>query len=223
MIESLLPSGLADVIYLDYGLHVAPQEMTKEIQQEIDRLKTPSLIFLGYGLCGNGLVGLQSNIHTLVIPRTDDCIALLLGSYHHYREEFSKEPGTYYLTKGWLEAGSNPLQEYLGYVEKYGVEKADLIMELQYKNYTRLMFVIHQEADLIQYQDQVNEIAAFCSRWDMRLEVKKGSDRYIQELINVIQNYRCNGNTGLGGISSNDFVIVNPGIVISQGLFLRKI
>jgi len=69
-------------------------------------------VVLGYGLCGNGLHGLKAGRHTLLAPRADDCIALLLGSYQAYRREFDAEPATYWLSKGWLESGSNPLQEY---------------------------------------------------------------------------------------------------------------
>jgi len=40
--------------------------------------------------------------HFLLIPRTDDCIAILLGSYQAYRREMDREPGTYYLSNGQL-------------------------------------------------------------------------------------------------------------------------
>jgi len=63
-------------------------------------------------LCGNGLNGIRAGQHILLIPRADDCIAILLGSYQVYKQEFQSAPGTYYLSKGWLESGSNPLSEY---------------------------------------------------------------------------------------------------------------
>ena len=70
---------------------------------------------LGYSLCGNGLERINAGQHFLLIPRTDDCIAILLGFYQAYRPEMDKESGTYYLSKGWLEAGTNPLAENRAY------------------------------------------------------------------------------------------------------------
>jgi len=67
---------------------------------------------LGYGLCGNGLHEISAGKHTLLIPRTDDCIAVILGSYQAYRREFDAHPATCYLSKGWLEGGGTPLMEY---------------------------------------------------------------------------------------------------------------
>ena len=125
LIEEFLPDGFASQItFLDYGLHAVPQNLTSVLQASIDSLEEPSLVVLGYGLCGNGLNGIRSGRHTLLVARMDDCIAMFLGSYKSYVEEFKKEPGTYYLTKGWLESGSNPLKEHQEYVQKYGPEKA---------------------------------------------------------------------------------------------------
>ena len=129
MLDTILPDGLFDRIsYLDYGLHRVPDRLTHTVQEEIDAVENPSLIILGYGLCGNGLKGIQSRQHTLLIPRTDDCIAILLGSYRSYIQKFEDEPGTYYLSKGWLEAGSDPLKEYHEVRDKYGENDAQWII-----------------------------------------------------------------------------------------------
>ena len=163
LLGHLLPPGLArDVQYMDYGLHRFPTKMTWTLQDAVDAVEEPSLIVLGYGLCGNGLNGIQAGKHTLLIPRVDDCIAILLGSRRRYLEEFESEPGTYYLSKGWLESGSHPLKEYEEYVEKYGPEDAAWIMDQQYAHYERLVLVTHDEADLETYRPQAHEVAAYC-------------------------------------------------------------
>jgi len=222
LFEELLPDGLSSrVEILDYGLHLTPKNLTKAIQKTIDQIQTSSVIILGYGLCGNGVVGINSGIHTLLIPRTDDCIAILLGTYMAYRSVFMAEPGTYYLTKGWLESGSNPLQEYRNYVEKYGQEKADIIMDLQYQNYSRLMFVAHKQDDIIHYREQVIEIAEFCKRWDMRYEERLGSDLYIRLLIDLAGKIRRDGAHAVEEGFLEDFVIIRPSEEIVQRPFLR--
>ena len=87
-LEQLLSADqAAHITFFDYGLHAVPKNLRQTIQQAIDTIEPPSLIVLGYGLCGNGLDRINAGKHFLLIPRTDDCIAILLGSYQAYRRE----------------------------------------------------------------------------------------------------------------------------------------
>jgi hypothetical protein len=213
LIEKYLPEGLAkQVMFKDYGLHRVPDKLTWSVQDEIEKIEEPSLIVLGYGLCGNGLKGIQSREHTLLIPRTDDCIAVLLGSHKKYIQEFNTTPGTYYLTKGWLESGSNPLQEYQEYVEKYGEKDAAWIMDQQYQNYERLVLVAHNQEDLEQYRPRAREVADYCKRWDMRYEEILGSDIYVRRLIEIASSPDS---------ADADFLIIHPGNEVTQEMFMR--
>ena len=202
LIEPYLPEHTSRITFLDYGLHKVPKQLKEAVQEQIDGIETPSLVVLGYGLCGNGLDGIRAGVHTLLIPRTDDCIAILLGSYAAYLNEFIINPGTYYLSKGWLESGSNPLQEYQDYVEKYGAKKASYVMDTMYKNYSRLAFVAHQQADLDCHRKTALEVAAYCERWGMCYQEILGSDRYIRRL----------GETAmLLASAEDDFIVILPG------------
>jgi len=213
LLENLLPDDLAEqVTFMDYGLHRVPNKMTWTLQDALDAIETPSLVVLGYGLCGNGLNGLKAGRHTLLIPRTDDCIAILLGSRQAYRREFDAEPGTYYLSKGWLESGSNPLNEYREYAEKYGPEDAAWIMDQQYQHYRRLVLVAHSPEDLEKYRPQAREVADYCAQWGMRYEEILGSDAYIRRLVEAATNPEEAG---------DDFVIVPPGGEVRQEEFIR--
>jgi hypothetical protein len=203
---------LSQITYLEYGLHSVPKKLREEVQRQIDSLEIPSLVILGYGLCGNGLHGIQSGKHVLLLPRTDDCIAVLLGSYQSYRQQFDAEPGTYYLSKGWLESGSNPLKEYERYKETYGADQADWLMDTQYRNYKRLAFVAHHLEDLETYRSDAKEVAAYCQRWGMRYEEILGSDSYVQRLLQVASKLDQAG---------EDFLVVPPGKEITQAMFLR--
>jgi hypothetical protein len=213
MLADLLPEGLAsDVIYFDYGLHRAPNKMTFTLQDAIDSIEQPSLVVLGYGLCGNGLNGIKAGKHTLLIPRVDDCIAILLGSHSAYMREFESVPGTYYLSKGWLESGSHPLKEYEKYKEKYGPEDAAWVMDQQYQHYERLALVAHTQEDLDKYRLQAKEVARFCERWGYRYEEILGSDAYVRRFIEVAAALDK---------ADGDFVVVPPGGEISQNQFVR--
>jgi hypothetical protein len=214
MLEGLLPAGLAGrVTFLDYGLHRTPAQMTPTLQAMLEELPAPSRVVLGYGLCGNGTHTLRAGRHTLFLPRVNDCIALLLGSHEAYIREFEAEPGTYYLSKGWLESGSQPLKEYQECVARYGRESADWIMDLQYRNYKRLALVAHSQADLERYRPQAQEIARFCAeRWGFRYEEILGSDAYVRRLAALAV---------APDETDRDFICVPPGGEIHQDQFAR--
>ena len=220
LLERLLPEGLAtDLNWMDYGLHRVPGQMTGALQAVIDAIQAPSLVVLGYGLCGNGLKGLQARQHTLLAPRADDCIAILLGSYRAYMREFQATPGTYYLTKGWLESGSNPLQEYEALVPKYGEKEALWLMDQQYQNYSRLALVAHTQADLEHYRPQARAVAEFARRWGWRYQEILGSDAYVRRLVEA--TVALSDGQKMPETLGGDFVVVPPGGEIEQLSFIR--
>ena len=212
-IEAYLPDDLAgEITFLDYGLHAVPRNLKNMLQAQIDSISESSLVVLGYGLCGNGLHGIKAGVHTLLAPRTDDCIAVFLGSYAAYQKEFNDAPGTYYLSKGWLESGSNPLVEYRKYVEKYGESQAQWLMDTQYRNYRRLALVAHEPGDLEKYRPLAREVAEYCAQWGVRYEEILGSDEYVRRLGQVAQAL---------DLAGEDFVVVPPGGELKQNQFMR--
>lgn len=205
------------ITYLDFALHTRPRHLNQVIQEQIDGLITPSLVVLGYGLCGNSLHGITAGVHTLIVPRADDCITILLGSYQAFRHQFDQQPATYYLTKGWLAGGSHPLNEYQQLVAKYGVARATWIMDQQYRHYKRLAFVAHNTADFAEYRPLARKVHDFCSRWGMEYAEIKGSEEYIRRFAELVQAIT----EGTAHTASEDFIIIPPGGVLQQSQFLR--
>ena len=213
LLENMLPDDLAsEVTFLDYGLHSLPKNLKIELQEALDAIEEPSLVILGYGLCGNGLDGIQAGKHTLLIPRADDCIAIFLGSYAAYRQEFDNNPGTYYLTKGWLESGSDPLREYEKLVDKYGRETADWLMHEQYQHYKRLVFVAHTQEDLDKYAPRARQVGEYMSQWGVHYDEISGSENYLRQLAKFSSNLES---------ADDDFLVVQPGGVLQQRMFIR--
>lgn len=220
VVQRVLPPELAaEVSFLDYGLHRVPVKLTDAVQESLLQIEEPSLIILGYGLCGNGLRGIRSGPHTLVTPRADDCIALLLGSHRAYMRQFAQTPGTYYLTKGWLESGSHPLKEYNEYLPKYGPDTTLWLLDQQYANYERIALVASNPEELAAYREQALEVARFCERWNMRYEEIIGSDNYIRRLIEVAIGLR-NGSLTADAVGP-DFLVIPPGCEIQQEMYMR--
>lgn len=201
-------------IYLDYGLHVLPKRMAPALQAELDALPGPHTVLLGYGLCGTGLVGLRAGPHRLIIPRTDDCIAILLGSVEAYLNAQLERPGTYYLTRGWLESRNHPLAEYRDLVERFGEESADYLIDEMFHNYTTLCLVASSPEDFEASRPLVREVAEFCAeRWDMSYEERLGSGELIEKLLAA---------RGEPEELDGDFIVIPPGGSVESDMFTRS-
>jgi len=192
--QPLLPAGFKTRV-LDFGLHVNPDRLRTTLQRAIDEAaKEADTIILGYGLCANAVVGLVPSNSTLVIPRVDDCIAIFLGSTAAYREQSQKVPGTYYLTKGWIEVGDTPFEEHKRLVDKYGKQRADRMIALMLKNYTRLAYIDTGQADQKGYRRYARRTA---EQFNLRYEEISGSRALVRKMIH--------------GPWDDDFIVVRPG------------
>jgi len=200
-------NGQTEFKFFDYGLHRTPENMAKSLQTEIDRASEGDYdgVVLGYGLCSNGIVGVQSQNKPLIIPRIHDCITLFLGSPESYREQSAKHPGTYYLTPGWIEKGQTPISKYESYAQSYDEETARWVLHEEMKNYTRIAFIDTgvYPLELEPYRKVAEENAKFLA---ISYEEVQGSPQLFKELV-------C-------GPWEKNFLIVEKGHSIQQEMFL---
>lgn len=150
--------NLIEVTIVEQGLHdLGEKKMSSSLQVAIDSIDVEKYdaILLAYGLCNYGTRNLRSSI-PIVLPRAHDCITLLLGSNERYLEYFKANPGTYFRSVGWTERANSSLTNpgsttremgmstYEEYVEKYGEENAQYLMEVlndHLRNYSRLAYI----------------------------------------------------------------------------------
>lgn len=191
---------------LDFGLHLNPADLKRVLQEKIDEAsQSADVLLLGYGLCSMAVVGLKATTATLVIPRTDDCIAIFLGSCNAYREQSKKEPGTYYLTKGWIEVGDTPFDEHKLLIEKYGREKAERMTKLLLKNYKRLGFINTGQYEIDKYRAYSKKIA---DEFGLRFEEIEGSAALVKKMF--------------FGPWDDEFVVVSPGETVTYRDFAKS-
>lgn len=190
---------------LDFGLHLHPNELKQVLQKKIDEASQHAeVLLLGYGLCSMAVVGLRATTAHLVIPRVDDCIAIFLGSCSAYKEQARKEPGTYYLTKGWIEVGDSPFSEYERLVEKYGEAKAERMTQLMLKNYTRLGFINTGQYEIDRYRSYARKTA---DKFNLRFEEIEGSPALVKKMV--------------FGPWDDDFLVLEPGQTIQYTDFVN--
>lgn len=211
LLGSRLPQSMP-VEWMDISLHNTPKKMAAALQERLDALATPSTVLIGYGLCGNGLVGLKSGPHTLVIPRTHDCVAIFLGSHQRYVQRFFANPNTYYLTKGWIDAKDEPLTDYRDYVTQFDEETADYLVEMKYKHYRKLCLVGFSQEEIESVRPAAMEIARFChERFGMVYEETIGTTELIDALVAIPAD--------VAQAPSEAFLVLAPGSEVTAEMF----
>jgi len=209
-----------DITTLRQQFHNVPAALTQQLQAEIDRIESGDdsysndagpfdAIVLGYGLCSNAVVGLHSSKYPLVIPRIHDCTSLLLGSKERYQHCFQTYPGSFFMSKGWLEVGESQSEallkrRYLEYMEKYEDEEiVQELMELEeemVRNYKNSIFIRWPGLEDAQARELVKQDAEK-RNWNY-LELD-GSPRLMTKLVE-------------GDWDAEDFLVVQPGQTVCQ-------
>ncbi len=201
-IQKILPPNIA-LELLPYALHREPQKLQNELQQRIDADTEHDTLLFGYGLCSYGVVNLHSERHTLVIPRVHDCISILMGSRQIYDIEFQKSPGSIYLSKGWIDQGAEPLAEFKRYAETFGDENAQWMIDTQYSNYKRVVFIDTEVGNSEELANYSSEVAKYIK---VDYQEQQGSSRLLEKLIQ--------------GDWDQEFVVTPPGRMVMQRDFL---
>ncbi|MFN2285960.1 MAG: DUF1638 domain-containing protein, partial [Anaerolineae bacterium] len=201
--QPLLPEGIAYQVF-DFGLHINPAKLRHTLQQAIDAVNEQyDTIILGYGLCSQAIIGIRANGCRLVAPRVDDCIAIFLGSRTVYATQHRAEPGTYYLTKGWIEVGDSPFSEYEQNVQRYGERRAKWIYRAMMGNYKRLALINTGQYELEKYREYTQRTA---KQFGLRYEEIEGSDTLVKKM--------------LYGPWDDEFVVIEPGETFTLQQFL---
>ena len=216
-----------DITWVGRGLHNTPEKLRSHLSDVVDGLyeqmenkeleHRPDYIVLGYGLCSNAVVGIRCRDIPIVVPRTDDCIALFMGSQERYLREFSEASGAYWLNSGWIEQSARMINDedirrrkWLEYAEKFGEDNADYLIEVESsweKNYTTLGYIhssVYDSPDNLAASQQVAEKKG----WNLR-EVNDDL-RLLRTMVD-------------GSWNDKEFLILQPGERIAPDYTGRKL
>ncbi len=208
-----------DVELVRYGLHSQPDNLRAILQERIIQTEEQGYqaILLVYGLCGKATDGLRALSIPLVLPRAHDCITLFLGSQTRYREQFENHPGTYWYSQDYIERsdgsgaslslGSDAALDlqatYQEYVERYGKDNADYLMEVMgawQQHYQRAVYIDLGIGDGSSVKAKAQEEAA---RRGWKFEQLTGDLILIRKLLD-------------GNWSEEEFLTVPPGHSITM-------
>jgi hypothetical protein len=187
------------VFYIPREAHLFSNKLREHLQGAIDSFANVDYILLPMGRCGNGTLGLSSKNASLVLPRCNDCIDLLLSED---RLQLERPQYAYYLTAGWLGSPSSIDTEYFYSLNRYGDKKGEEIIRSIYCNYKRFTFVETGSYDLDAAKELIMPLARTTAMEVDRIDGPCGVLRKMAELD-------FDGN----------FAIVPPGETVGEGHF----
>jgi hypothetical protein len=134
-----------DLEFSEKNAHERSDYLRSMVQSKVDAAEAGDIaydaILLGFGLCGNGLLGIHASKTPLVIPRAHDCCTIFLGSRAAFKEHFADNPSLPFSSVGYMERGGSWIHDASAihvpgldkkleeYVALYGEENARYIME----------------------------------------------------------------------------------------------
>lgn len=177
------------VLWVDAGLHRSTAALRSCLQNELNRIGNVDRVLLAFGFCGHAVQDLTPGRFTLILPRVDDCISLLLDPGKN-----GKEKGTFYLTQGWLEHEISLWNEYQQTIERYGQKKADRVYRILLSGYRQLGLINTGASELPELLAKGREIAR---AFDLKQRVLSGTIRYLKKLLT--------------GPWDEEFIVIPPG------------
>ena len=192
------------IIWVERGFHNTPEKLKKELQRLIEEHQDVDEILLSFGLCGNGTDGIVSPKARLILPKFDDCINMLLCRGKRQSRALAKT-GSIYMTRGWIqdsESSESILEKYEKYVEEYGEESADAIMEMMYEHYKKITLIDTKSYDIAPVMEYAKKAAELL---ELETEVTEGSTDILKQL--------------LMGQWEENFIVREPGESVKASLF----
>ncbi len=168
-----------EIIWIPSGLHNFPKKLNKALKEALNQCFDCSRVLMAMGFCGNSLTGLETGDYSLIIPRVDDCISLLLGSLVN-KKKLPDNLNTYFMTEGWIKGERNIWVEYEHSLEKYGEETGKEIFDMMFSHYKYIALL---DTGCFPLQENQKESQRIAAALNLQHKVVPAQTTYLEELL----------------------------------------
>ncbi len=142
LLQALQETGCGDtVIVLPQRLHSVPQELHTYLQDCIDRTANVDRIIVLPSGCGGSTAGLRATTAELVVPRSRDCIDILLSGEKLADVRQKRDMAGVFMTKDWAGFQKRSDLDFDKLVRKHGTEGAKAFLRKVYGKFNHFYLI----------------------------------------------------------------------------------
>lgn len=166
------------VYFLPSRLHTVPQEMAVQLQKIIDGLENVDQVLLCVSGCGGGTKDLKATTADIIIPRTRDCIDMLLTKTTV--DDIERDKRGIFFTESWLEFFKQSPMAFDKLAAQYGRKEAEEKFKSIYKGFGNFYIVDTGVYDLNRLKSYLTPLVKMI---DGKLTVVKGRYEVIRKML----------------------------------------
>lgn len=166
------------VYFLPRRLHADPKELAEYLQNTIDSFDNVDRILICVSGCGGGTAKLRATTAELVIPKTRDCLDLLLSGDDV--KSINRAPGGIFMTESWwatMKEGELNLEKQIA--EK-GEKEGKACLRKMFKGFEHFYVV---DTGTYNTQAVVDELKPLVDVLDGTIEVVGGGYSILRKLL----------------------------------------
>lgn len=193
----------AVVYFIPRQLHSVPKKLHEYLQDMIDHFYNVDQIVLCVSGCGGGTAGLRAASSKLIVPRTRDCLDILLSG--ESLDALRRDISGVYFTESWMECTKESEIDLDKLSKKMGREKAENFLRRLYKTCNKFYIIDTGCYNVRAVEEYVAPLVKILSGTMTMLHGQCGVLRKIAE-----ERF------------DDDFVIVPPGGEVPTDAFLKN-
>lgn len=190
-----------EIIYLPAGLHNDPNELHRYVQQELDRLTDGTRFIVCPSGCGGGTIGLRATHGELIIPRTRDCLDILLSS--ESLATLNRPQGAIFMTADWMEFMKQSTIDHEKMLKRKDKEEAISYLRSIYQNFKDFYIIDTGTYDTKQVEDYIRPL----------VEILDGHIHYVEGHYDILRKV-------VRGQFDEDFLMVSKGGEVPSGFYV---
>lgn len=187
--------------WIPQHLHNTPDKLHTYLQEAINKNQDYGRIIICVSSCGGSTIGLHSDKTKLIIPRTRDCLDILLSD--KTLSTLNRPANGVFYTKGWIDFWKQS-DHYLPKLEEsMGKEKAHAYLRKLYNGFNKFYII---DTGLGQVDEIKDALASFIAVLNGTCQVIPGHYGILRKIAQ--------------GHFDDDFIITKPGEAVPNGYFL---